>query len=71
LNTWESLGAPPSPVGATGLKNFRIGVPGPERWHHIQSAITQGILAGEALPEGWLVRDPSGNGVIVSASPGE
>jgi len=66
INTWESLGAPPGAPLATGLKHFHLRVPGKERWERIEAAIREGRLAAEKTPDAWLVRDPSGNALVLS-----
>ena len=66
INTWESVGAPPASNRATGLKHFHLRVPGKERWERIEGAIKAGLLPAEKSLEGWMVRDPSGNGIVLT-----
>jgi catechol 2,3-dioxygenase len=65
LNTWQSKGAPPPPVGATGLKNFVLNLPGDRALDRVKSIAGSKDIPFETLAEGIFLRDPSGNGVIV------
>jgi catechol 2,3-dioxygenase len=63
LNTWGSLGAPPAPDGAAGLKHFVLYADGPAELAAIASRADEHAPA-RAEPQ-LLLRDPSGNHVLV------
>jgi catechol 2,3-dioxygenase len=67
MNTWSSAGGPPPAPEATGLDYYQVLLPNPtaleETLGHLEAA---GIPAREA-DSGWLVRDPSANGVLLSS----
>jgi catechol 2,3-dioxygenase len=67
FNTWESAAAPPPPPGAPGLAWFSIVLP---QRAALEAALARLRAAGAAPVErdgGWLARDPSGNGVLLTA----
>jgi catechol 2,3-dioxygenase len=61
-NTWESAGAPPAPEGSATLRHATIVVP--------DDAAREEVLARvgeyEETPHGPVVRDPSGNGLLLA-----
>ncbi len=67
LNTWHSAGAAPSPPGSVGLRSYEIRLPD----QSALTAATERLRSAEIEPErvagGTLVRDPSGNGVVLTA----
>ena len=68
LNTWHSLGASPPVPGAVGLRNFEIKVPREAEMDRVLGRVRAAGI--EIAPEGngSLIRDPSGNGVVLRAS---
>ena len=66
-NTWNGAGAPPPAPGTTGLRYYTIG---------FDSAVLDSITARldaagvplEARDDGWLTRDPAGNGILLTAA---
>jgi catechol 2,3-dioxygenase len=61
-NTWESRGAGPAPAGSAALRYATIVFP------DVQSRdAAAGELDAEEHDEGALVRDPSGNALVLSA----
>ena len=62
-NVWESRGAPPAPPGTATLRHATIVLPDEAERDRLADA------AGEAeeREDGLLVRDPSGNGLLLSA----
>lgn len=67
-NTWESPGAPPPPPGAAALRHAEIVLPGQaERDALLVRAAAAGVRV-EETPGGPLVRDPSGNAVLLLGS---
>jgi catechol 2,3-dioxygenase len=68
LNTWQGEGAPPPPADALGLRTFQVLLPNVSELERVVAHGKQSGLPTETTAEGILVRDPSGNGVVLSAS---
>ena len=68
LNTWNSLGAKPPPAGAVGLRSFEVRLPDPAELEHALARVRAANVAVEPQHEGALVRDPFGNGVLLTAA---
>jgi catechol 2,3-dioxygenase len=66
-NTWESAGAGPPPAGAAALRHATINVPDDEERQRILDRVTESGQTPEQTTAGPLVRDPSGNGLVVAA----
>jgi catechol 2,3-dioxygenase len=67
LNTWHSAGSGPPAPGAVGLRAFEIVLPGQAE---LDAALERVAAAGlmsepDASTSGRLVRDPSGNAVVL------
>jgi catechol 2,3-dioxygenase len=67
LNTWKGEGAPPAPADALGLRHFQVLLPNQAELDRVLSRVQQHGLPTEQTDEGVLVRDPSQNGVLLSA----
>lgn len=65
LNTWQSLGAPPPPPDAAGLRHFEVVFPGAGARDQVVARLTRAGIAMEECDTGLLARDPSGNGVLL------
>ena len=65
LNTWHSAGAPAPPPGAVGLRSFELRLPDDASLREVLVRIDAAQLATERCDGGVLVRDPSGNGVLL------
>lgn len=66
LNIWAGRGIPPAPPDAAGLKWYQVLLPDEAS---LQSALTRLAESGapaQAHPQGWLRRDPAGNGVLLT-----
>jgi catechol 2,3-dioxygenase len=64
-NTWASKGAAPAPEGSAGLRYFELKLPDAEAR---AALIERARAAGAAVEEseaGALVKDPSGNGILI------
>jgi catechol 2,3-dioxygenase len=69
LNTWQSAGAAPPAAGSVGLRSFEVTLPDPEALAAVVDRIHRAGLPAETAAGGaTLVRDPSGNGVLLTAS---
>ena len=60
-NTWESRGAPPAPEGTARLRRATVVLPDAAERDRLTSA-----LPHEDTDAGPLVRDPSGNGIVLA-----
>ncbi len=65
-NIWESARAPRRPDDMAGLHSFEIRLPTPTDLADVIDRAVADELAIEQLDEGALVRDPSGNGVLLT-----
>lgn len=65
LNTWESRGASPPPPGAAALRHATIVLPGERERERVLARLPAESLAAEHA-DGPLVRDPSGNGLVLA-----
>ena len=61
-NTWQSLGAPPAPEGTARLLHATVVLPEADRDE------LAARLETEDTPDGPLVRDPSGNRLLLAAA---
>jgi catechol 2,3-dioxygenase len=61
-NTWQSAGAPQAPAGTARLLHATVLLPEAARDELL------GSVEYEESPEGPLVRDPSGNGLVLAAA---
>lgn len=67
LNTWQGEGAPPAPDDALGLEYFQVLLPDEAELERVAARVAGSGLAVEKRASGMLVRDPSHNGVLLSA----
>lgn len=65
MNTWQSAGAPPPPPNATGLRWFELLLPDGDALEAVRARLSATSISVEAQGEGVLVRDPSGNGILL------
>ncbi len=70
VNTWGSLGAPPPPADATGLRYFDIVLPNREEMLKTVERLQAAGIPVEEQEAGFLVRDPSHNGLRLTAPSG-
>lgn len=66
LNTWAGVGAPPPPPNATGLKLFTILLPNQTEVDAILANFQAADVPYEQQQGGWLVKDPSGIGILLA-----
>jgi catechol 2,3-dioxygenase len=67
LNTWQGEAAPPPPADALGLRHFQVMLPDKTELERVVNRVQQAGVAMQQTDEGILVRDPSQNGVLLSA----
>ena len=65
INTWNSNNAPPAPDGAAGLRYFELLLPDAASLAEVTGRIEAAGLPLTAQDGGQLVKDPSGNGVLL------
>jgi catechol 2,3-dioxygenase len=67
LNTWNGVGAPPPPSNAIGLRHFAVRLPNAAELDRMLDRVRRAGISVEDRSDGALVRDPSQNGVLLSA----
>jgi catechol 2,3-dioxygenase len=68
LNTWAGEGAPPSPAGSRGLRQYEIRLPGSEQLAAEEDRLREAGFEPVRDHDRVRVADPSGNEVVLSAS---
>ncbi len=67
LNTWNSRGGATPPRGAVGLRAYELKLGSPAALDDVLARVGAAGIATEAAADGaTLVRDPSGNGVLLT-----
>lgn len=66
LNVWAGLGAPPPPEEAAGIRFFEIILPDEGARQELVNRLLRHQAGVEAVPQGYFVRDPDGNGIVLS-----
>lgn len=69
LNTWQGEGAPPPPADALGLRHFVVNLPDQKALDEVLARVEKAGIAGNQTEDGFLIHDPSQNGVILSTKP--
>jgi catechol 2,3-dioxygenase len=67
LNTWQGEGAPQPPQDALGLRYFQVRLPDEPALERVLTRIEERGLPMQKTEDGVLLRDPSQNGVMLSA----
>jgi catechol 2,3-dioxygenase len=65
FNTWVGQGAPPAPPDALGLRYFSVVLPNQAELELVIGRVREASFPLEKTAEGWLLRDPSANGILV------
>jgi catechol 2,3-dioxygenase len=65
-NTWESAGASPPPPGAAALRHTTFVLPDETERDRVLGRLEDSGYPVQENPEGHLVRDPSGNAVVLA-----
>ncbi|HSG17960.1 MAG TPA: VOC family protein [Anaerolineae bacterium] len=64
-NTWSGVGVPPAPADAVGLRWFSIDLPDAGSYEECVQKAKSAPWPTEERDDGLLVRDPSGNGILL------
>jgi catechol 2,3-dioxygenase len=67
FNTWESAGAEPAPEDGVGLQWFGLNLPDKDSLHGLLRHLEQNGQQIQEHAGGFLVRDPSNNGLLLWA----
>jgi len=67
LNTWAGVGVPPAPEGSLGLHQFVVRLPSAAARSEIVSRLGSAGVPHRDAEEGVVVRDPSGNALVLAA----
>ncbi|MBX3083225.1 MAG: VOC family protein [Anaerolineae bacterium] len=67
MNIWESANAPAAPADAVGLREFVVNLRSQAELDKVLARIQAANLPIEQHTQGYLVRDPSQNAVILTA----
>jgi catechol 2,3-dioxygenase len=65
-NTWESAGAPPPPEGSAALRHATLVLPNEDERARVVARVSDAGLDVAADPAGPMVRDPSGNSLLLA-----
>ena len=66
LNTWQGEGAPPPPADAVGLRYFSVELPNQQALDEVIGRVEKAGIPCNQTDAGFLVHDPSQNGVILT-----
>ncbi len=67
-NVWAGVGAPTPPENALGLRHFTIRLPREAELARVVERLHEAGVAVERIDEGLLTRDPSRNGILLTAA---
>jgi catechol 2,3-dioxygenase len=65
LNAWQGEGAPFAPADALGLKYFTVKLPTEAALSEVITRVENAKIPYEKTEEGFLLNDPSKNGVLL------
>jgi catechol 2,3-dioxygenase len=69
INIWAGVGAPPPPADAARLLNYEILFPNNDALEGVLQRLDAAYIEPQHTAQGWLVRDPSQNGILLRAAP--
>jgi catechol 2,3-dioxygenase len=67
-NTWESAGASPPPAGTAALRHATIVVPDAGQRDRVLGRVRASGQTPQDTPDGQVVRDPSGNRLVIAVA---
>ncbi|MBA2240931.1 MAG: VOC family protein [Solirubrobacterales bacterium] len=67
FNVWRGSGLPPAPPDAVGMRRFTLVLPGAADVAELRRRVVDAGLELESAQGGTLLRDPSGNALLVRA----
>lgn len=70
INTWAGVGAPPPPPDSARLLNYEILFPDDGALQTVLQRLDASYIEPQETDQGWLVRDPSQNSILLRATPG-
>lgn len=68
FNTWAGVGVPPPPPDAAGLRWYEIRLPNTAGLDKVIARVQEAGLAVDERPDGFLVRDPAKNGILLTTN---
>jgi catechol 2,3-dioxygenase len=69
MNTWAGIGVPPPPEGAARLLNYEVALPHRAALDATLDRLRAADISLTERPDGWAVRDPSHNQVLLRLRP--
>jgi catechol 2,3-dioxygenase len=69
FNTWRGRGVPPAPADAVGLRHWTVYLSGDAEVGAVRERLERAGVEYEQHEGGLLVRDPSGNALLVARDP--
>jgi catechol 2,3-dioxygenase len=69
MNTWAGIGVPPPPEGAARLLNYEVALPHRAALDATLDRLRAADISLTEQPDGWAVRDPSHNQVLLRLRP--
>jgi catechol 2,3-dioxygenase len=68
FNVWKGRGVAPQPLGAYGLRSASLVLPKRADLDAVAARLGRAAYGIQATPEGLLTRDPSGHGLLLTAT---
>ncbi len=65
-NVWQGVGAPPPPADATGLRYYTVVLPDAAELNSVMDRVHADKISAEAVENGFIIRDPAQNGVLLT-----
>ena len=69
VNTWAGVGVRPPPPDAVGLRHFEVRLPDQAELERVVTRLRRADREVQERSDGVLVRDPSQNGILLTAAP--
>jgi catechol 2,3-dioxygenase len=67
LNTWAGTGAPPPPADTVGLRRFTLLLPDSTALETVIERVRDASVPFEGRPDGYELRDPAGNRLLLGS----